>query len=292
MLTFSLTMPQPIRRAAVAGTWYAGRPDVLAQDIDRCLGQVPHAVDGDIVGLVVPHAGLMYSGSVAAHAYKAVAGRAYDVAVLIGPSHYVGFEGVAIQRTGSFETPLGRVVISEVDAEAIAAASPAVHDRAAAHLREHSLEMQLPFLQRVLPETPIVPLVMGHQTPATISRLADAIVEALPTRRALLVASSDLSHFHRAADAARLDAVVVDAINRFDPETLGRALAKFPDHACGGGPIVTVMLAARGMGAADARVMKYADSGDVSGDKSSVVGYLAAVLGTLSASRGGEAVPR
>jgi len=285
-------MPQPVRRAAVAGTWYSGRPDVLAQDIDQCLDQVRETVDGEIVGVVVPHAGLRYSGPVAAHAYKAVAGRSYDVAVLVGPSHYVGFEGVAIQRAGSFETPLGRVVISEADAEAIAAASPAVHDRPAAHLREHSLEMQLPFLQRVLPETPIVPLVMGHQTPATISRLADAMVEALSTRRALLVASSDLSHFHRALQAATLDAVVVDAINRFDPEALARALGKFPDHACGGGPIVTVMLAARGLGAADARVMKYADSGDVSGDKSSVVGYLAAVLGTLSASSGEEAVPQ
>jgi len=276
----------------VAGTWYSGRPDVLARDIDQCLEQVHDAVDGEIVGVIVPHAGLMYSGPVAAHAYKAVAGRSYDVAVLVGPSHYVGFEGVAIQRAGSFETPLGRLEISEVDAEAIAAASPVVHDRPAAHAREHSLEMQLPFLQRVLPGTPIVPLVMGHQTPATISRLADAMVEALSTRRALLVASSDLSHFHRALHAARLDAVVVDAINRFDPETLARALGKFPDHACGGGPIVAVMLAARGLGAADARVMKYADSGDVSGDKSSVVGYLAAVLGTLSASSGEEAVPQ
>jgi hypothetical protein len=292
MLTFSLTMPQPIRRAAVAGTWYSGRPEVLAQDIDQCLDQVHHAVDGEIVGLVVPHAGLMYSGPVAAYAYKAVAGRSYDVAVLVGPSHYVGFEGVAIQRTGSFETPLGCVAISEVDAEAIAAASPAVHDRPAAHAREHSLEMQLPFLQRVLPDTPIVPLVMGHQTPASVNQLADALVEALSTRRALLVASSDLSHFQHAHRAARLDAVVVDAINRFDPETLARALGKFPDHACGGGPIVTVMLAARGLGAADARVVKYADSGDVSGDKSSVVGYLAAVLGTLSASSREAAVPQ
>ena len=292
MLTFSLTMPQPIRRAAVAGTWYSGRPEVLAQDIDQCLDQVHHAVDGEIVGLVVPHAGLMYSGPVAAYAYKAVAGRSYDVAVLVGPSHYVGFEGVAIQRTGSFETPLGCVAISEVAAEAIAAASPAVHDRPAAHAREHSLEMQLPFLQRVLPDTPIVPLVMGHQTPASVNQLADALVEALSTRRALLVASSDLSHFQHAHRAARLDAVVVDAINRFDPETLARALGKFPDHACGGGPIVTVMLAARGLGAADARVVKYADSGDVSGDKSSVVGYLAAVLGTLSASRRDAAVPQ
>jgi AmmeMemoRadiSam system protein B len=117
------------------------------------------------------------------------------------------------------------------------------------------------------------------------------MVEALSTRHALLVASSDLSHFRDAQDAARLDGVVGDASNRFDPETLARALAKFPDHACGGGPILTVMFAARGLGAADARVMKYADSGDISGDKSSVVGYLAAVLGTLSASRSQEAVP-
>jgi len=283
MLTSTLRMSQPIRRAAVAGTWYPGRPDVLARDVDRCLDAVHQVVDGDIIGLVVPHAGLAYSGPVAAHAYHAVIDRSYDVAVLVGPSHFVGFEGIAIQRAGSFETPLGRVLISEIDAEAIAAASAAIHDRPAAHLREHSLEMQLPFLQRVLPQTPIVPLVMGHQTPDTVTRLADALVEALSTRRALLVASSDLSHFQQAPRAARLDAVVIDAINRFDPETLARALGKFPDHACGGGPIVSVMLAARGLGAADARVMCYADSGEVSGDKGSVVGYLAAVLGTLSA---------
>jgi AmmeMemoRadiSam system protein B len=291
MLTFSLTMSQPVRRAAVAGTWYSDRPDVLARQVDHYLDGVPRAVEGEIVGLVAPHAGLMYSGSVAAHAYKAIVGRLYDVAVVVGPSHYVGFEGVAIQRAGSFETPLGRVAVSEVDAEAIAAASPAVHERPAAHLREHSLEMQLPFLQRVIPGTPIVPLVMGHQTPSTVGRLADALIEALATRRALLVASSDLSHFRDAHEAARLDAVVVDAIDRFDPETLSRAIGRFPDHACGGGPVVTVMLAARGLGAADARVMKYADSGDVSGDKRSVVGYLAAILGTLSASRGEGAGP-
>jgi AmmeMemoRadiSam system protein B len=282
MLTFSLTMSQPIRRAAVAGTWYAGRPDVLARDVDECLSKAQSMADGEIVGMVVPHAGLMYSGPVAAHAYKAVSGRAYDVVVLIGPSHYVGFEGVAIQRVGAFETPLGVVAISESDADAIAAAVSAVHDRPAAHQREHSLEMQLPFLQRTLPDTPIVPLVMGHQTTATIHQLADGLVEALSARRALIVASSDLSHFQSATRAARLDAVVVDAINRFDPEMLSRALSKFPDHACGGGPIVAVMLASRGLGAADARVMNYADSGDVSGDKRSVVGYLAAVFGTLT----------
>jgi len=287
MLTFVFEMSQPIRRAAVAGTWYPGQAGMLAREIDQYLDRARCPEDWDIVGLVVPHAGLMYSGPVAAHAFKAVAGRSYDVAVLVGPSHYVGFEGVAIERRGAFATPMGCIPISEPDAAAIAAASPVFHDLPAAHAREHSLEMQLPFLQRVLPFTPIVPLVMGHQTPATIAALADALVAALRDRRALLIASSDLSHFQEAKRAARLDALVVDAINAFDPETLGRALVKFPDHACGGGPIVSVLLAARGLGAADARVMKYGDSGDVSGDKRSVVGYAAAVLGTHSASRPG-----
>jgi len=282
MLTFVFKMSQPVRRAAVAGTWYSDRPDVLARDVDQCLSHVRERIEGEIVGLVAPHAGLVYSGPVAAYAYQAVVGRAYDVVVLVGPSHYVGFEGVAIARRGSFETPLGSVQISEETADAIAAASPVVRDLPAAHAREHSLEMQLPFLQRVLPGTPIVPLVMGHQTPATVAGLAGALSAVLSDRRALLVASSDLSHFQAAPRAARLDAIVVDAINRFDPEMLARAFAKFPDHACGGGPILAVMRASRDLGAADARVTRYGDSGDVSGDKTSVVGYASAVLGTLS----------
>lgn len=283
MLTFGFEMSQPIRRAAVAGTWYPGQAGALAREVDQYLERVQPPAEWDILGLVAPHAGLMYSGPVAAHAYKAVAGRKYDVVVLVGPSHYVGFEGVAIERRGAFATPLGCLPVSETDADAIAAASPVIRDLPAAHAREHSLEMQLPFLQRVLPYTPIVPLVMGHQTPATIAALADALVTGLRDRHALLVASSDLSHFQDVRRASRLDGVVIDAINGFDPETLTRALAKFPDHACGGGPIVSVLRAARGLGAADARVMKYGDSGDVSGDKRSVVGYAAAVLGTRTA---------
>ena len=283
MLTFGFVMSQPTRRAAVAGTWYPDRPEELALEVDRYSEQVGVLIDGDIVGLVVPHAGLMYSGPVAAYAYRQVIGREYDVVVLVGPSHYVGFEGVAIYPRGAFETPFGPVAISEADADAIAAASPIVRELPSAHAREHSLEMQLPFLQRVLPGTPIVPLVMGHQTHLTMTQLADALVAALADRRVLLVASSDLSHFFDARRAAKLDAVVVEAIDRFDPEALERALVRFPNHACGGGPIVTVMRAARGLGAGDARVLRYADSGEVSGDKSAVVGYAAAVLGTFTA---------
>jgi hypothetical protein len=277
--------PQPTRRAAaVAGTWYPGHPATLLSAIDEYFGRVHETVTGDITALVAPHAGLMYSGPVAAHAYRQLEGRSYDVIVLVGPSHHVGFEGVAIVARGVFETPLGDIEVSAEDADTIIASCPAVIELPAAHRRVHSLEMQLPFLRRVLPGVPIVPLVMGHQSRATIAALADGLASALASRRALLVASSDLSHYHDSHRAGMLDRVIVDAVNRFDPEAVERALARDPGHACGGGPIVSVMRAARTLGAADARVLCYADSGAVSGDTSAVVGYCAAVFGTFVAS--------
>jgi hypothetical protein len=284
MLTFTIMTPQPVRRAAaVAGTWYPGQPARLAAEVHGFCACVTTMVEGEIVGLMAPHAGLVYSGPVAAHAYCQLAGRTYDVIVLVGPSHHVGFEGVSIVPRGSFETPLGDVPISAGDADAIMAATPIVRDLPAAHAREHSLEMQLPFLQCVLPGVPIVPLVMGHQSPATIAALADGLASALAARRPLLVASSDLSHYQSSRRAAELDHVIVDAVGRFDPEAVERALVRFPEHACGGGPVVSVMRAARALGAGDARVLCYADSGAVSGDTSAVVGYLAAVFGTFAA---------
>lgn len=284
MLTFTIMAPQPARRAAaVAGSWYPGHPAALQSAIDDYFGRVRDTVTGDITAIIAPHAGLMYSGPVAAHAYRQLEGRAYDVIVMVGPSHHVGFEGVAIVSRGAFETPLGDVEVSAADADAIVASAPVVCELPAAHQREHSLEMQLPFLQRVLPGVPIVPLVMGHQSRATMASLAEGLASALASRRALLVASSDLSHYHDSRRAAMLDRVILEAVERFDPEAVERALVRDPGHACGGGPIVSVMRAARALGAADARVLCYADSGAVSGDTSAVVGYCAAVFGTFDA---------
>jgi AmmeMemoRadiSam system protein B len=166
-------------------------------------------------------------------------------------------------------------------AAAIAAATPVVIDHESAHLREHSLEMQIPFLKRLAPEAKIVPLLMGWQQPDTIRALGDALGAALQGRHALLVASTDLSHYHDAPTAAALDAVVIDHVARLDADGLQRTLERRPDHACGGGPAVAVMHAARLLGARDAVILKYADSGDISGDKSAVVGYLAAAIGNL-----------
>ena len=212
-------------------------------------------MDGDLVALVAPHAGLMYSGPVAAHAYRLLRGRAFDVAVLVGPSHFVGFDGVAVSRAGGFETPFGVAPIDEECAAALMRATPIVREHPAAHAREHSLEMQLPFLQHLAPATPIVPLVMGYQTAETARALGDALAAVLRGRNALLVASTDLSHYHDAATAARLDAVVIDCVARFDADGLQRALDAQPDHACGGGPTVAVMRAARALGARDAVVL-------------------------------------
>jgi len=239
-------------------------------------------VTGDFVALIAPHAGLKYSGPVAACAYQLLRGRAFDLAVLVGPSHFVGFEGVAVYRDGAFETPLGLVPVDENAATALMRSTSVVHEDDSAHAREHSLEMQLPFLQRVAPGVPILPLVMGYQTPATVDALAGGLAATLRERPVLLVASSDLSHYHPANVAARLDRVVLDLVSAFDTDRLQAALDAEPEHACGGGPVVAVMRAARQLGATDSRILQYADSGDVSGDKSSVVGYVAAAIGRFS----------
>ena len=272
----------PVRRAAVAGSWYPAHPEALAREVDGYLTAAGTPPAGDPIAIIAPHAGLMYSGPIAAHAYSMLRGRDIEVAVLVGPSHYVGFEGVAIYERGAFETPFGPVPVSEHCADAMAMASRQIQPHPTAHVREHSLEMQLPFLKRVLPDVEIVPLVMGHQRRETAYALGDAIAAAVKGRKAVIVASTDLSHYQSAVTAAKLDGRVVQQVLRFDADGLMSLLETFPEHACGGGPTVAVMRAAKLLGATDARVLKYGDSGDVSGDKDAVVGYLAAAFGTFA----------
>jgi len=221
------------RPAAVAGTWYPGTSAELAAAVDRHLARVTRDVEGDLVALIAPHAGLVYSGPVAAHAYRLLAGRTFDVAVVVGPSHFVAFDGVAVHASGGFETPLGVVRIDAACAAALMDVSPIVREHAPAHAREHSVEMQLPFLRRLAPDLPIVPLVMGRQTRATAHALGDALSAVLVGRRALLVASTDLSHYHDAAVASRLDRVAIDYIARLDADGLQAALEARDRARCG-----------------------------------------------------------
>lgn len=271
---------QGVRRAAVAGTWYPDDPRRLAAEVDRYVGRAAVEPVGTLRAIVAPHAGLRYSGPVAAYAYKAASGTRPDVLVLVGPSHFVPFRGVSIWRAGAWETPFGPVPVDAPLAEAIAEALGDVADVAAAHGREHSLELQLPFIARLLPGAAIVPILMGYQTRETAFGLADALARTACRwpGRLLLVASSDLSHYQDAAAAAVLDGAVMGHVESLDPEGLMARLEREPNHACGGGPMVAVLQAARAAGARNARVLQYGDSGDVTGDKSSVVGYMAAAV--------------
>jgi len=274
-------MATDTRPAAVAGSWYPGSADRLAREVDDYVGRAQVEERDMPIAIVAPHAGLKYSGPVAAFAYRAVQHGHFDAAVLIGPSHFIGFTGVSIWPRGAWQTPLGAVRVAEDLAREIAAVSGEVIEHPLAHGREHSLEMQLPFLVHLLPGVPIVPMVMGYQDRETAFALGNALASAIANRsagRVLLVASSDLSHYEDAPTAQTMDAVVLRVVERLDPEGLMRALEREPRHACGGGPIVAVLHAAKRLGATRARVLKYGDSGDVSGDKSSVVGYMAAAI--------------
>jgi len=269
-----------IRRAAVAGSWYPGAPAAIAAEVESYLAAAsPPPVPGRLVALISPHAGLRYSGPVAAHGYGLLRGRPVLTVVLVGPSHRAAFDGVAIHARGAFETPLGRVPIAEDVAAALLEAGPVLVDDPLVHRDEHSLEMQLPFLQHVVGDLRLVPILMGSQSRREADALAEALARGLAGREVLLVASSDLSHYHPAPVANRLDAVVTDCVERFDPEGLMDRLERHHDSACGGGPMVAVMKAAKSLGADKATILRYADSGDAGEhDKSRVVGYLSAAF--------------
>jgi len=273
-----------VRPAAVAGTWYPGTAGALKRDLDLYVEAADISPSADIDAIIAPHAGLMFSGPVGAYAYKAASAGTYEVVLLVGPSHFTAFEGVSLWTEGQFDSPLGALSIHE-EAAAELLRSPIVHDSPAAHTREHSLEMQLPFLRHLLPDVPIVPMLMGYQTRGTIETLAQLLAASARTRRALLVASTDLSHYFDASAAAALDGRVQDHVARFDPAGLLDLFETYPEAergryvACGGGAAIAVMMAAQIRGATSGRVLKYAHSGEISGDYDGVVGYLAAAFG-------------
>jgi AmmeMemoRadiSam system protein B len=272
-----------VRPTTVAGTWYPASADRLRREVDGFIARADCEESRPPLAIVAPHAGLKYSGPVAAFAYKAVSRHQYSAAVLVGPSHFLPFDGVSIWPRGSWATPFGPVRVDHELAAILSAQSPVIVERPEAHAREHSLEMQLPFLASLLRDVPIVPMVMGTQDRDTAFALGNALATAIATPRrtsgaVLLGASSDLSHYQDARTAESMDSVVLDRVEHLDADGLMRALERQPHHACGGGPMVAVLHAARQSGATAARVLKYGDSGDISGDKSSVVGYMAAAM--------------
>jgi AmmeMemoRadiSam system protein B/AmmeMemoRadiSam system protein A len=277
-------MNKQIRQPAVAGQFYPGQPVTLAKNLAELFAKADKPeIAGHIFGLVAPHAGYMYSGQVAAYAYKAIQGLDYADVIVISPCHVEAFPGAAVYPGDAYNTPLGEIAIDKELSAKIGSyknikLSESGH-RIVARGGEHSLEVQLPFLKTVLSDFKLVAIVMGEQSDSTCENLAEAIYQACKGRKdVLIVASSDLSHFHDYKTAKRLDGGVADYISNYDYKGLLRGLDSEKVEACGGGPIVSMMIAAKKLGANRAQVVRYANSGDVTGDSSQVVGYLAAVV--------------
>jgi len=270
--------PYDIRPSPIAGRWYPDDPEQLAATVDEFIAraQVP-PIHGQLIGLLAPHAGHRYSGPVAGYAFRALkeSGQDAKVVALVGPSHYPYAAPIITSGHDAYETPLGTVPVDRAVLDTLRQSVPMEQVR---RDPEHSLEIELPFLQRTLGNFRLVPVALVDQSLDMAERLGHALAEALANGNAVLVASSDLSHFYPQPVAKRLDQAVLDAVGAFDPEGVIQAEEQGKGFACGRGAIATVMIAARDLGADTASVLNYATSGDVTHDYQQVVGYGAAVF--------------
>ncbi len=253
-----------IRRPAVAGMFYPAEADALRRMVDDELAAAPAPGGPPPKAIVAPHAGYPYSGPVAATVYRAVAPLRDQVrrVVLLGPAHRVPFRGMALPGADAMRTPLGDVAV-DADAVTAIAGLPQVGELAAAHAQEHSLEVQLPFLQRTLGDFRVVPLVVGE---ADTEEVAEVLERLWGGPETLIVVSSDLSHFHDEATAQRLDSATSRAIEALRPEAIGF------DNACGRIPLGGLLTVARRRGL-EARTLDRRTSADTAGTPERVVGY-------------------
>ncbi len=270
---------EKIRESVIAGSWYPGNPQQLTRDILKYVELATVGpIRGQLKGLIVPHAGYMYSGEVAAHAYKILQKEQFDRVIVVAPSHHAYFQGSSIYHLGGYRTPLGLVPLDRELVDALLQQEGVISCVPQADAQEHSLEIQLPFLQVMLTDFRLTPIIMGEQSMENCEALAAAIAQACLDKRVLLVASSDLSHFHPYDEAKRLDQVVMDRLETYDVNGLNGSIRRGDCEACGAGPIMTLLMAARQMGANKVKILRYANSGDVTGDKRGVVGYLSAAV--------------
>jgi len=269
-----------IRKAILAGTWYPKDKNALEKSIQGYLsGATVEAPKGRIRAIIVPHAGHRYSGQVAAYAYSRLQGMVVKRVVMIGPCHRFGFKGASVNLQKGYQTPLGIVPVDQACAKELIDAGHHINWIPQAHAREHSLEIQLPFLQIALGEFQIVPILMGAQDLKTCTDLAQVLVQTIKNRdHTLILASTDLSHFHTYDQAKALDERFIKYVLDFDPEGLAHALSDGVVEACGGGPVITTLLSGKALGANRAVGLRYANSGDVTGDHKRVVGYFSAIL--------------
>ncbi len=283
ILTLGAAPKEKVRQPAVAGMFYPAKPAELTQMMDDYLARVQtSAPEGRLIAVVAPHAGYVYSGPVAAYSYSMLKGRKYQRVVVIAPSHFEGFDYTSVYDGDAYATPLGTVQVDKEFASKLAAASPTIRRSSQGHTPtgeqgEHALEVQLPWLQHVIGDFKLVPIIMGDQS-YEASRALGVALSKMIGPETLIVASSDLSHFHTYDQASRLDHKTLNAIEDWDYLSMSRNFGQRVWEACGGAPIVAAMIAAERLGANQAKVLKYGNTGDVTNDRSRVVGYGAVAL--------------
>jgi len=281
-----------VRKPAVAGQFYPGDPLELTKEIGEYFKKAKkEPIPGKILALISPHAGYPFSGPVAAYAYKVLEGMKYDIVVVIAPSHYVRLSGASVYDGDAYQTPLGTIPVDTQLCRGITQQNDLVFLSDSGHAPigrygEHSLEVELPFLQIVLGHFNLVPIMLAIPYPEisehdyeVCEALATALANSLKGKNALIVASSDLSHDHTYDEAVKLDRRVAERVSSFDPGGLYEDIAKGRCEACGSLPMIATLITARMLGADKAMVVKYANSGDIVGDRNSrIVGYMAAVI--------------
>ncbi|MCF6268774.1 MAG: AmmeMemoRadiSam system protein B [Melioribacteraceae bacterium] len=272
-------MDRIIRKPAVAGLFYPDDAGELKGLISLLLEEnKPAKKYHNIFGIISPHAGYIYSGQSAAFAYNVLKESTnFETVIILSPSHKEYFEGSTIYNGDAYKTPLGEIPIEKTISKHIVDNCETVFFGNEGHKGEHAVEVQLPFLQVISEGFSIVPIVIGNQSIQQLHELSKILSEVID-EKTIIIASSDLSHFHHKAKAAELDNIVVDRINNFEYSELYNDLTNGNCEACGGDAIVTILETADIIGRKSAEVLSYTDSGDISNDNSSVVGYLSAVV--------------
>jgi len=286
VLTISVNMfseshsDQKIKSPNVSGQFYDSNPNRLSSDIDAYFSQaeiVPF--DKHVEVVIVPHAGYVYSGGVAAYGFKAASAGNYKTVVIVAPSHQFGFRGISVWDEGGFETPLGVVDVDEGFAKKLIASSEAIYSEPRAFAQEHSLEVEIPFLQKTFEDFKIVPIIMGYPSYQEIEKFSISLNEIVGHRDdVLVVISTDLSHYHDDKTARNMDRKAIEAIKEFKVENIFKECATKTMEMCGCYPVISALLYAKHRGLNDLEVLKYANSGDVSRDKNRVVGYTSIVI--------------
>ncbi|MCX6825646.1 MAG: AmmeMemoRadiSam system protein B [candidate division Zixibacteria bacterium] len=270
-----------IREPAVAGQFYPSDSAKLKEMVSDFLAKTEELpkIDGRIIAIIVPHAGYIYSGPVAAYSYKLLENSGIKRVILCGPTHRYSFIGLSVYGPGiGWKTPLGTVSCDDTLCNILLKYDPGIRVIPEAHTQEHCLEVQLPFLQTVLKDFKILPVIMGNPDEKTVPLLADAL-QSLPfDSKTIMIASTDWQHYRSASVGSKMDSLGMGCLKDLDVSRLQKYLAEGKVEMCGGGAAVAVIRAAIAKGANQVKILRYGDSGDLAGDKSQVVGYLAAVL--------------